>query len=177
MDLQSINSLSVATGIDRRTLGKRLRDIEPTETRGRVKYYDYADKYVADAVHDRRGSGVNHLRDFANSPVALFAGEVAEAAGRVLHAKLPPDLACELTAATALASIAAWRNLIVEDVLLRDVCDFADPDTAARTLLRNPPKGVTRPNRDPLFFVSAWLKSQILQHGPLPAHVLGDDDE
>ena len=39
-NLLSLNQISLKFGIDRRTLGKRLINVEPQEVKGRIRYFD-----------------------------------------------------------------------------------------------------------------------------------------
>ena len=51
----SINALFDLTGVDRRALGRQLKDVKPARVEGRIKYYDLDEVMAAMAAHEKSG--------------------------------------------------------------------------------------------------------------------------
>lgn len=183
--LLTINGLSEETGVDRRTVAKRLKScgFKPAERRGEFDYYDYEEvfPYVMGDTDDNE----NFLLLTAHLVVTVSHGEAFEHVARTLDAKLKeaglsPDQTDAIIAAAAVASIEGWRD-VARQGYLRHMA--RDPDQLARDVLRPhvaPKQPCYRFRYPRLFNMPGWVVATVKKAGlstDLMLPLGGDDDE
>ena len=175
MRLMTVNALSVETGRDRRTIAKRLRDVEPDEIRGNQRLYDL--DRVEDLLLEDQNDEMNFIRVLINSAIGIYAAEAIDAAANVLRVQLSDLPAKRVSAVIAAASVAqadAWKAVISADRCFEALEDKGDADALARSVLRPGlvPKGKTSPNRRMPIAVSASILAEIAKNGPVPSYIM-----